>query len=314
MSTWGHRRGPGFILVAAIWMTSAPGCGPAKLGLEPGGEASESIAIPVRVLVADAEKKAVAFPSLPIHGSPADVVWRLLRAAEAEFMDEQRGLENESLQLRSESTATRARLDNVRESLAREFNAAAPRESDPAFTSRNPLEGISKARAAKSQLSESYAAAFAERVAPVEAEVRALESRLANVNARIESLRQSLPARLFAALPETPQGIWKTDAGGTANLTVPQGEPWFIWASATRRFSTTRERTGRIDLRSGQYRSTDREGGFVTESYRWLVLVPEQLDSSGHLSLDHTNIFDDRTIAGGPSSAGTPRFPAPLPR
>jgi len=284
--------------VASTVMVAEVGCESKKVESSAGGEAMESIVIPLRAVVADAGQKAVPFPALQVHGSPAHVVRRLLREAEESFKEQQKALREELEQLQGEEATAKAKLDEVRESIAQEFNAAAPRDSDPALKARNPLEGISKARAAKNQLAEAFAAAFSEQVAPVEAEVRRLEGRIVAVNASIDSLRKSFTSRLFDALPSAPQKQWKTDAQGNGILTVPRGEPWFIWASAVRQVATTREMQGRIDS-TGRVRLTEREGGIQSELYRWLVLVPDQVDASGQLSLDQANIFDGRVISSG---------------
>lgn len=275
-------------------MVAAFGCDSKKAESAAGDEAAESIVIPLRAVVADAGQKAVPFPALQVHGSPAHVVRRLLREAEESFNGQQKALREELDQLQGEEATAKAKLDEVRESIAREFNAAAPREGDAALKARNPLEGISKARTAKNKLDETYAAAFSERVAPVEAEVRRLEGGIAAVNARIDALRKSFASRLFDALPSAPHRQWKTDAQGNGILTVPRGEPWFIWASAVREVATTSE----IQFHGGS-RATVRESGIQTEVYRWLVLVPDQVDASGQLSLDQANLFDGRVVSTG---------------
>ena len=302
------------VCVVAVVMVSAVGCISKTSESAAAGEAAESISISLRAVVTDAAQKAVPFPALQVHGSPAAVVRRLLREEEALFNAQQDALRDELQQLRGEDAAAKARLEEARESIAREFNAAAPREDDAALKTRNPLEGISKARAAKNQLAESYAAAFSERVAPVEAEVRRLEGRIVATNDSIDALRKSFPKRLFKALPAAPYRQWKTDAQGNGILTIPRSEPWFIWASAERQVATTHEIQGRTD-QTGQFRATVREGGIKSEVYRWLVLVPDQVDASGQLSLDQANLFDGRVIFTGPQGGDSSTNIAPwLPR
>jgi hypothetical protein len=285
--------------VVVTVLVSAVGCDTKKVESAAGGEAAETIAIPLRAVVADAGQNAVSFPALEVRGSPAHVVRRLLRQAEDSFNAEQTALRDELQQLQRDDATVKAKLDGVRESIAREFNAAAPRESDTSLKARNPLEGISKARTAKNKLAELYAAAFSERVAPVEDEVRRLEEEIVAVNARIDALRKSYTSRLFDALPSAPHGQWKTDAQGNGILKVPRGEPWFVWASAVRQVATTREIQGQTD-QTGQFRATVREGGIKSEVYRWLMLVPDQVDASGQLSLDQQNLFDGRVMSTGP--------------
>lgn len=294
-----YSRSSALTYVVATVMVAAFGCESKEVESVVSGDTAESTVIPLRAVVADAGQRAVPFPALQVHGSPAHVVRRLLREAEDSFNSQQRSLREELQQVQSEEAAAKVLLEKVRESIAREFNVAAPREGDPGLKARNPLEGISKARAAKNQLAESYASSFADKVAPVEAEVQRLERRVVAVNASIDALQKSFASRLFDALPTEPHSQWKTDAQGNGILKIPRSEPWFIWALAVRKVATTREMQGRIDS-TGRVRLSEREGGIRSEVYRWLVLVPDQLDASGQLSLDQANLFDGHVISSDP--------------
>jgi len=272
------------------------GCRPTGGVLVVSDHVGGMMTIPVRAVVAQRDQAPVKFPSLALCGSPAHNVRRLLRQAEREYEDEHRALQAKLSRLQGQEAAAESKLDGARGAFASEYSDKAPRSDDPKYRSRNPLEGVSKARAAKSRLDEWYAEAFRERIAPLERDLEQLRGGIKAVQGELMSLRNSFSDRLFAALPASPSEVWKTDADGRTSISISRNEPWFVWAQSRRTVATTKETSGRLDA-AGEFRMTQRDGGFVQSSFRWLALVPKQLDSSGELVLDQSNLFDGRVVS-----------------
>lgn len=268
------------------------GCQPA--GKQPAEKMTE-LTIPVSVVVALPDQAPLPIPSCAICASPVAEIRRWLRQAERDYEEVQRRLKGEIQRLENEESDAESNLDLERGKLAQEYNEAVPKEDDPQYQSRNRLEGLANARDAKSRLDRWYRQAKQVRIAPLEDNLEQVQGALKAAHSRLESLRASYADTLYAALPATPKRRWTTDDKGQAQMSIPRNEDWYVWGDATRVVATTLETEGRIDPTTGNFRATQREGGFVQSTYRWLVVVPRELDSSGKLSLTGANLYDLRS-------------------
>lgn len=254
-----------------------------------------TMSVPLRVIVADKDQSAVPFPSLSVAGCPANEVRRILRQAEQAYAADEQRLRNALEYCRTSLSAAQSRLDDERAELATEYNSAVPGGENEILKSRNPLAALSKARAQKSAADETYKAALSSRIAPLEDNLKRGEQDVAAAEAELDHLRASFNDRLFESLPVNPVESWKTDKEGQATLAIARNEPWYVWASGTREVSTKLLAQGN-QSGNGAFSMEVRRGGFVAKTYRWLVLIPDQLDSSGELSLDQSNLFDGTAV------------------
>lgn len=278
---------------AAIFVLVS-GCSPGG-SFGKGDRPSEKTLVPLRVIVADKDQAAVPFPSLSVAGCPANEVRRLLRQAEQAYAADERRLQNAIEICRDRLSKAQSELDHELMALAKEYNSAVPRGENEILKSRNPLAGLSKARALKSAVDDQYKAALRSRIAPLEDVVKRGKQDVAAAQVDLDRLRASFNDRLFASLPGKPAKLWKTDKQGHATLPIVRNEPWYVWASGTRQVSTKLLAHG-MQARSGAFNMEVRQGGFVTHTYRWLLLVPDQMDASGALSLDQSNLFDGTAV------------------
>jgi hypothetical protein len=285
------------------------GCRPGDSSGKSGHEnrPSEKSLIPLRVVVADKDQAAVPFPSLQVAGCPANEVRRRLREAEEAYAADEQRLHNALQDCRTKQTSAEHDLDHEKTVLEQEYNAAVPRGEDNVVKSRNPLAELSKARAVKSAVDEQYKAALRSRIAPLEASLDRAKQAVAAAEADLERLRDSFNDRLFASLPGRPEKTWKTNKEGQATLAMVRNEPWYVWASGEREVSTRLLMKGKL-RGDGNLEARIEAGGFEKQIYRWLMLIPDDLDASGELSLDQSNLFDGRAIV---RSLGAERSDSP---
>ncbi len=275
------------------------GCRPANKDPASLGHVDATIHVPLRVVVAQADQQPVPFPSLAIFGCPANEVRRILRRVEREYAEEQKGLHSELDRRRIDCSAAEKRVKDEEDGLKGSYNANVPQQQDEVevMELRNPLAALSRARAIKSQVDFQYQQDQRLKLDPLRDELKRKQEDVEAAHAEIARLRQDLARRLFDALPAQPAMELKTDSDGRATMVIGRNEPWYVWAAAVRTVSTTRETEGRIDARTGRFQMSQRDGGYERTSYRWLMLVPDELDSSGQLCLDQSNVFDGDPIS-----------------
>lgn len=289
--------------VTVVIGVSAVGCGESQSVPGNGGLYSAKT-IPVQVVIAEKDQTPVAFPSLPLNCIPVSAVQEVLRATEKQYKEELESLRRNLRQVVDALSDANRRLEVAQESVAKDYRDSAPAETDPQFTSRNPLEALSSARAAKSRVDRDYSESIDVRIAPIEAEIAKLNESERAVRASIQGVIASRGDRFFAALQTCPAKQWKTDANGLATLNVTLEEPWFIWAAQSREVATTV-----VMNRSSSTSATFRAGGHQTRLYRWWLCLPDGLDGAGKLSLDNKNLFD---VVGPPKSAVGPTPPSEI--
>jgi hypothetical protein len=74
--------------------------------------------------------------------------------------------------------------------------------------------------------------------------------------------------------------VWVTNKDGKTTIALPDASPWVIWAENSR-------------FVAAGSRST-------TERYRWVLKLPDSLDSNGSLTISQDNLFGLQRLLGGP--------------
>ncbi len=249
---------------------------------EGGGGASDSgeslfqnASIPVRAVVVTRGQKPYPLESLEICGSPASTVAPLLKAAKEEH-------ERRVIKIRKELDSTRdslgeetRRLEAKKQEVAADYNDGLPAQGDiPTEGSRDSLRSITKMRAQKTRAVREYEEKLANVIRPIEDQIRALEKSCMNLERMLAGLREGFNNTLvFESLPGRPTKKWVTDANGYATASVPQSEPWYFWTTTTRDVP-----------------------GLGSETYRWILTHPDDLDSAGKLFFDHRNLLESRGL------------------
>ena len=137
----------------------------------------------------------------------------------------------------------------------------------------------------------------------------------------IEFLQAGFKDRLFAALDSIPaedRRQWTTDAQGKSKITVPNDEPWAVWAETshsetvawvTKRNIDAKHRlveawgTNKYEIQTEITVDEMTYPQLKTSKVRWLLHVPDDLDSNKKLVIDQESAFDlqDITIESGGS-------------
>lgn len=270
-------------------------------GDQPGAPGADSIfgrrSVSARVVVAGEDQKPLVFPSLALNGSPMSVVQKALRAVQDEHDQEMRAFEKELARIRAEWRVVDLKASDAREAVARDYNDSRPSVDSEQYATRNPLKGLSKARAIKSQADIAYKESYTAKIKPLEEELARLSQEESNVQESIALLTAGLADKLFNALPMPPAAQWKTDSDGQQSLKIPQDEPWCIWAQGSHRVATAIVTESVVSPSTGRGRSTSRPGDYRTTIYRWMLVVPDALDASGDLCFDETNVYDGTTAS-----------------
>lgn len=248
--------------------------------------------VPARVVVAGEDQRPLAFPSLALNGSPISAVRKALRVAQEEHDQKIKAFDRTLSSIRAAWNKVHVELGEAREAVARDYNELRPKRDSEEYATRDPLEGLSKARAAKTRADAAYKQAYASRIEPLEAELARLKQEQSNVQASLSSLQANLADHFFNALPTPPAAQWKTDSEGKQTLEIPPGEPWCIWAEKSHRVATAVVSDWVIDPSTGRRRSVSRGGEYRTTVYRWMLVVPDALDDTGGLCFDETNTYD----------------------
>jgi hypothetical protein len=265
---------------------------------------------------------ATALPTLRVHGSPKSAVKKcfstVITQYEAELAEAQRRASDTIAKLRDAS----AELDTAEKELTDEYATKRPQVADgPSATSRNPLRELSKVRAAKTKADEWLKESYAERVEPLKAVLKGLYQRKIADQMAIEFLQAGFKDRLFAALESIPtedRRQWTTDAQGKSTITIPNDEPWAVWAETshsetvawvTKRNIDAKHRlveawgTNKYEIQTEITVDETTYPQLKTNKVRWLLHVPDDLDSNKKLVIDQDSAFDlqDLTIESGGS-------------
>lgn len=266
---------------AIVWplllLLHAAGCS----SREGGGGASDSgeslfqnASIPVRAVVVTRGQKPYPLESLEICGSPASTVAPLLKAATEEH-------ERRVIKIRKELDSTRdslgeetRRLEAKKQEVAADYNDSLPAQGEtPTEGSRDSLRSITKMRAQKTRAVREYEENLANVIRPIENQIRALEESCRNLEHMLAGLREGFNTFIFESLPGRPTKRWVTDANGHATVSVPKSEPWYFWTTTTRDVP-----------------------GMGSETYRWILAHPDDLDAAGKLFFDHRNLLESRGL------------------
>ena len=280
------------------------GCTGDQSGAPETGSMFRRRTVSARVVVAGDDQKPVVFPSLALNGSPISVVQKALRVVQDEHDKKMRAFEKDVARIRAELRVVDLKAIDAREAVARDYNDSRPSVDSEQYATRNPLKGLSKARAVKSQADIAYKEAYAVKIKPLEEELARLSQEEWNVQESMALLTAGLADKLFNALPMPPAAQWKTDPDGKQNLEIPQDEPWCIWTQGSHRVATAIVTESVVSPSTGRGRSTSRPGGYRTTIYRWMLVVPDALDASGDLCFDETNVYDGTAASRIAPAAG----------
>lgn len=261
------------------------------------------------------QSKASTLPTLRVHGSPKSVVKKRFSPVIAHYEAELAEAQRRASETIAEIEETTLELDSAERTLTSDYETMRPKESDgPHATARNPLRDLSKVRASKTKADDWFKEAYAERITPIKAALKGLYQRKIADQLAIQFLRAGFKDRLFSALasiPEEDRKQWTTDAHGKATITVPNEEPWAVWAETTHSETVGWVRKRTIDfthrLVEG-WDSSDPEIKSVinvndidypqlkTSMVRWLLHVPDDLDSNKKLVIDQESAFEMQNV------------------
>jgi hypothetical protein len=265
---------------------------------------------------------ATSLPTLRVHGSPKSAVKKLFSTVIAQYEAELAEAQRRASDTIAEIENASADLDTTEKKLAEDYATIRPQVADgPAATSRNPLRELSKVRAAKTKADDWFKVAYAERIDPLKAILKGLYQRKIADQLAIEFLQAGFKDRLFAALDSIPtedRRQWTTDAQGKSTITVPNDEPWAVWAETshsetvagvTKRNIDTKHRlveawgTNKYEIQTEMTVDETTYPQLKTSRVRWLLHVPDDLDSNKKLVIDQESAFDlqDVTIDSGGS-------------
>ena len=295
----GHRG-----LLTSVVAALLLGCTGDQSGPPGTGSIFGRRSVSARVVVAGEDQKPIVFPSLALNGSPMSVVQKALRVVQDEHDQEMRALEKNLARIRAEWRVVDLKASDAREAVARDYNDSRPSADSEQYATRNPLKGLSKARAVKSQADIAYKESYAVKIKPLEEELARLSQEESNAQESMALLTAGLADKLFNALPMPPAAQWKTDSDGKQNLEIPQDEPWCIWTQGSHRVATAIVTESVVSPSTGRGRSTSRPGDYRTTIYRWMLVVPDALDASGDLCFDETNVYDGTAASSTAPSGG----------
>jgi len=277
---------------------------------------------------------ATALPTLRVHGTPKSAVKKLFVPVIAQYEEELAAAQRRASDTIAEIQNASAELNAAAKKLTEEYATKRPQMADgPAATSRNPLRELSKVRAAKTKADEWYKEAYAERIDPLKAILKELYQRTIADQLAIIFLRAGFKDRLFAALdviPEEDRRQWITDTQGKSMITVPNDEPWAIWAETSHSETVAQVIKRDIDaFQLGvakiswpvegkdelQYEYASilkakinemRSELLKTIKVRWLLHVPDDLDNNKKLVIDQESAFDIQDVTIESSGSGGP--------
>lgn len=310
----------GLVLAATLLVSS--GCGS-------GGNAASSTAektsgadsiygsssYELLAVLVNKQSKASTLPTLRVYGSPKSVVRKRFSPVIAQYEAELAEARRRASETIAQIEEKKSELDVAERTLTSDYETMRPKESEgPAATARNPLRDLSKVRASKTKTDEWFKDAYAERIVPIKAVLKGLYQRKISDQLAIEFLRAGFKDRLFAALasiPEEDRRQWTTDAHGKSTITVPNEEPWAVWAETTHSETVGWVTNRTIDVTHrlvAEWDSNDPEikteitvneityPQLKTSRVRWLLHVPDDLDSNKKLVIDQESAFELQNV------------------
>lgn len=286
---------------------SVVGCGSDTAAKPQGVGASlfQSTTYPVTAVLVGKDQKPVYLESLSIHACPTAEARKCFAIALTEYQHELGSIEDQITSTQKEIVVQQELKRTTEERLTEEYEALRPRSLPSTTTARNPLKGLSKARADKDSADEWMEQQRLEHCEPIKARIAALEQRHAQMSGQLSLLKESLTTRLFNSLP-APKKSWKTGKDGRVDIDVTNDAPWTVWSAASHEYSTgtVRERRGSVGSSAvgAQYTVTEIERDIRQERLvRWILEVPSDLDGNKALYLDLSTAFDERgvTVAAG---------------
>ena len=271
-------RGTAFataILLASLF--ALPGCSQQSEGVaQPQSNISlfADRKISVRAVVVTRSQRSFPLESMEIHASPASAIAPLFKKAIEEHAERVASLVNEINRTRAAILQEEGRLLSAQADVAAGYNDALPSRGEvKPQTSRDDLESLLEARAKKSSAIDKYKKNVEVGIRPIEQSLAGLRSRSESLEAQLVTVRARYNNTLFESLPGRPAKNWVTDADGATAVTIPQTEPWYFWAATNRAVP-----------------------GLGIESYRWILLAPDDLDENGKLFFDHRTLLENRGL------------------
>jgi hypothetical protein len=247
----------------------------AAIGPKAEGSLFAEKLVPIRAVVVTRAQRSYPLGSLEIRASPASQVAPLLKQATQEHGQQvakiQDAIDVAYATLREE----KQHLATEKGDVAKRYNQSiGGRQELKSEASRDDLEALSRARSKKSTAVNSFEEDLATVIRPCEQKIVRIQSHCQSLESQLASLRKGYNKVLFAALPASPTKLCVTDVDGSVSITLPQTEPWYLWASTTRDVP-----------------------GLGTEYYHWLLVSPDDLDDNGKLFFDHRNLLENRGLA-----------------
>lgn len=306
----------------AVTLLVSSGCGSGGTAVEsaaPQKAGSDSVygssTYEVLAVLVNSQSNASTLPTLRVHGSPKSVVKKrftpVIAQYEAELAEAQRRASETIAKIEEKS----AELDTAQRTLTSDYETMRPKESDgPAANARNPLRDLSKVRASKTKADDWFKAAYAERITPIKVILKELYQRKIADQLAIEFLRSGFKDRLFAALDSIPgedRKQWTTDVHGKSTITVPNDEPWAVWAETTHSETVGWVTKRNIEATHRLVTSLDSDDPEIhtvmtvdettypqlkTSRVRWLLHVPDDLDSNKKLVIDQQSAFELQNV------------------
>jgi hypothetical protein len=265
------------LLAGFLSIASLPGCGKSPNAGDAAAKSNSLFGnsiVQTRAVIITNGQKAYALESLSIHGSPASDVKQtlapVLTRLKQGFLQAQAAIKETEARLKKAEAQLEAASGEIDAEHQRRLPEASAR---PSLSQRNSVKLLEKWRAEEMAANDWREATTADRLPPIKATIGSLEHELQGLRADVKNLRSSFSDDVFRGLPAKPRKTWKTNSDGQASLEVPNSEPWIVWASSSRKVAFG-----------------------DTEQYRWICLVPDDLDSNGCLFLDNENLLDARRL------------------
>lgn len=255
-------------------------------GLRPAGarrdSADASRVVKLQAVIVTKGQQAIKLAVMDVHGSPLQSVRAALASviADRQKLAQQIRVELDSLsgdlsraseRVRAATSALEAAREAARESYDKERPSEVGRSADR--SSRSELDELLAKRKQQRAADQQFEDAMSS-TGGLQRSVKAAQSDLGDLQHRQRELQAKLEATTdidpFEYLP-SPAKTWKTDADGVAQLSVPDGAQWVLWAANSREVPGVRRSN--------------------TEFYRWIVLLPESMDASETLYLDNSNLW-----------------------
>jgi len=280
------------MMFAAMWClagcTTQPSSGKERdpSGRQPAGagrgSADASRVLKLQAVIVTKGQQAIKLALMDVHGSPLESVRAALASviADRQKVAQQIRIDLDSLsddisksseRLRAATNALEAARETARESYDKDRPSDVGRSADR--SSRSELDELlakrKQQRSADQQFEDSMSS-----TGGLQRSVKAAQSDLGDLQRRQRELQSQLDATTdidpFEYL-SSPAKTWKTDADGVAQVSLPDGAKWVLWAANSREVPGVRRTS--------------------TEFYRWIVLVTESIDASETLYLDNSSLW-----------------------